>query len=250
MRSICQSADAVRVTADSAEGPHELSASVVVVADGVRSRFRDEVGAGVAPPARDAPPMPWQTRAMRHRTHVPCCTANRRVSSSRSPSRAGAGDGWCGIRGAVSSGSIEDFRAAIQMRTGIDLELAPDLKPASFVAAQHTATRLHRGRIVLLGDAAHEVSPIGGQGMNLDGWMPSVSPQSSHGCCRAGPPTSRRSRERRTDRWRGAAPLVVLHVDGCSGIRHDRARQGTADAGARIRAAARVTAGLLTMRGL
>jgi 2-polyprenyl-6-methoxyphenol hydroxylase-like FAD-dependent oxidoreductase len=66
--------------------------------------------------------------------------------------------------------AAEAFRAAIESRTGIGVELPPDAEPTSFVAAQHRATRLHRGRIVLLGDAAHEISPIGGQGMNL-GWV-------------------------------------------------------------------------------
>ncbi len=66
-----------------------------------------------------------------------------------------------------SDGDLRDpeaFRAAIEARTGIAIELPPDAEPTSFVAAQHRATRLTRGRVVLLGDAAHEISPIGGQG--------------------------------------------------------------------------------------
>jgi len=41
---------------------------------------------------------------------------------------------------------------------------------SDFAASHFLATRMARGRIVLAGDAAHVVSPIGGQGMNL-GWL-------------------------------------------------------------------------------
>lgn len=43
------------------------------------------------------------------------------------------------------------------------------VRPVAFVAAQHLVRTPARGRTVLIGDAAHEISPIGGQGMNL-GW--------------------------------------------------------------------------------
>lgn len=63
--------------------------------------------------------------------------------------------------------SGEDFARAVHTRTGIAIT---PVAPSAFTAAQHRAARTVSGRIVLLGDAAHEISPIGGQGMNL-GWV-------------------------------------------------------------------------------
>lgn len=57
--------------------------------------------------------------------------------------------------------------------------LAPPRLPehaatSAFVARQRLAVRFARGQVALVGDAAHEVSPIGGQGMSL-GWLDALA---------------------------------------------------------------------------
>ena len=60
--------------------------------------------------------------------------------------------------------------ALVRARTGQYLPAAECSMLSAFEVRHHQAARMVAGRQVLIGDAAHEVSPIGGQGMNL-GWL-------------------------------------------------------------------------------
>lgn len=63
-----------------------------------------------------------------------------------------------------------DLATLVGQRTGIDPDPQTNSMLSAFSVSSTIASRTVAGRVILLGDAAHEISPIGGQGMNL-GWL-------------------------------------------------------------------------------
>ncbi|WP_161882698.1 FAD-dependent oxidoreductase [Deinococcus alpinitundrae] len=66
--------------------------------------------------------------------------------------------------------SAADLSTLLAERTGLHVPAQECSMLSAFETRRHAAQTMLRGRAVLIGDAAHEVSPIGGQGMNL-GWL-------------------------------------------------------------------------------
>ncbi|RII98027.1 FAD-dependent monooxygenase, partial [Clavibacter nebraskensis] len=162
----------VRATGRDADGAAvEVTAPLVIGADGTRGVVRGFLGIGV-----DERPLP------------------DRFLMGDAPDRTGGGedavvtlhpDGVVesfplpggrrrfvvGVRAGERDGDPATLIArAVTARTG-HVVSAAELDPVSgFGVRRRLARRMVAGRGVLIGDAAHEISPIGGQGMNL-GWL-------------------------------------------------------------------------------
>ncbi|MDF2991954.1 MAG: 2-polyprenyl-6-methoxyphenol hydroxylase [Microbacterium sp.] len=152
----------VRVRASGPGGEEEIRARVVVVASGWAGRE-------------------LVYRAGAVRTHqYPDRYAMADIAASGGPvarvhlERAGVVESFPlpnGIRRLVAwAGTTEIpdatafLRRAVAERLGLDVDIPA---ASTFRVRRAVAPALRRGRVIVVGDAAHEVSPIGGQGMNL-----------------------------------------------------------------------------------
>jgi len=147
-----------------------LTARLVVGADGARSTIRRELG--IATRGRNYPDTylmgDFPDTGTDGPTAVLYLETGGIVESFPLPGRLRR---WVVHTDRLLTGaSAADLAGLIRDRTGTAVPAEQNSMLSAFGVRTRLATRMVQGRAVLIGDAAHEISPIGGQGMNL-GWL-------------------------------------------------------------------------------
>lgn len=164
--------DGGQVTADATSGGSAVryTAAMAIAADGVRSTVRPLLGTAVrakdyrdsylmgdfADTTRFGPDAALFLESAGIVESFPLPGALRRWVVRLADPGDGGDAGW--------------LVQTIRERTGIDVDPASNSMLSRFGVRTRLVRRMVTGRTVLIGDAAHEISPIGGQGMNL-GWL-------------------------------------------------------------------------------
>lgn len=86
----------------------------------------------------------------------------------------------------VQTNDPKELIPQVRLRAGCLLDEADQLNESAFSPLRIDCKRMHEGRVLLCGDAAHVMSPIGGQGMNTGFADAEYAAEALHGILRRG----------------------------------------------------------------
>ncbi|MDI2033964.1 FAD-dependent oxidoreductase [Paenarthrobacter nitroguajacolicus] len=160
----------VRVTADSSGGRQEFTARLVIAADGAHSSLRHQHVPDIQPRTYpDSYLMGDFPDSTGHGADAVLYLEPGGIVESF-PLPGGVRRWVVRLGGPATDATPAGLAGLVRARTGEVLDAAGNSMLSAFEVESRLAPRMIHGRMALLGDAAHEISPIGGQGMNL-GWL-------------------------------------------------------------------------------